>query len=69
MSWVVGTEAAVSSYIEELLCPCGWVQELQCPGRGSRSYYILVAGSRSCSVLVEPGAMSWWVGPGAAVSW
>jgi hypothetical protein len=40
----------MSWYIKELLCPVGWVQELQCPGR-SRSWYVLVGGSRSCSVL------------------
>jgi hypothetical protein len=39
------------------------VQELQCPGR-SMSCYVLVGGSRRCSVLVDPGAaVSWLVGP------
>jgi hypothetical protein len=32
MSWLVGRGAAVSLYIQELLCPGGLVKEVQCPG-------------------------------------
>jgi hypothetical protein len=53
MSWLVGPGAAVSWRLQELLCPGGWVQELQCPGR-SMSGYVLVGGSKRCSVLVDP---------------
>ena len=55
MSWLLGPGAAVSWHIQELLCLGGWVQELQCP-INYRSFSILVTESRSCSVLLNPGA-------------
>jgi len=58
----------MSWWSKELQCPGGWVKELQLPGR-SRSFSVLVAGCRSCIVLVDlKAAMSLLVGPGAAVS-